>query len=227
MLFVFIKAHRCPTRFSCSCRLSVTRLRCHTWSRNRYPFLRTWVPPVLVGYTFSFLCTVLSFCLFSLLAIVSSVIRFTASGYPFGIFKLLIQLKKGPDLKHLNNLKCCHPKDWGKWTRPRHKSFVHVHAVSQRVQINFMFNDNARILCLSKRSRQLQNCLKIDEKSVVLIVCNGIICDISTYTVTVSFCRSTWIRYQKLFMRAHDLITLKFIWPPLLVLKSHNCRIKL
>jgi hypothetical protein len=53
----------------------------------------------------------LSFCLFSLLAIVSSVIRFTASGLSFGIFKLLIQLKKGPEVKHLNNLKCCHPKD--------------------------------------------------------------------------------------------------------------------
>ena len=95
----------------CSCRLSVTWVGCHTWSRNRYPFLRTWVPPVLVGYTFSFLCTVLSFCLFFLLAIVSSVIRFTASGLSFGIFKLLIQLKKGPEVKHLNNLKCCHPKD--------------------------------------------------------------------------------------------------------------------
>ena len=26
---------------------------------------------------------------------------------------------------------------------------------------------------------------------------NGVICDISAYTVNVSFCRSTWIRYQE------------------------------
>ena len=36
-------------------------------------------------------------------------------------------------------------------------------------------------------------------KNVVLIVLYGVICDERTYTVTVSFCRSTWIRYQKWF----------------------------
>jgi hypothetical protein len=31
---------------------------------------------------------------------------------------------------------------------------------------------------------------------VILIVFNCVICDVSAYTVTLSFCRSTWIRYQ-------------------------------
>ena len=44
---------------------------------------------------------------------------------------------------------------------------------------------------ISKRPKQLPNCLKIAETSVVLIVFNGAICDVSTYTVTISFCLST------------------------------------
>ena len=44
---------------------------------------------------------------------------------------------------------------------------------------------------ISKSPKQLPNCLKIAETSVVLIVFNGVNCDVSTYTVTVSFCRST------------------------------------
>jgi hypothetical protein len=31
----------------------------------------------------------------------------------------------------------------------------------------------------------------------LILVFNGVICDVSTYTFTVSFCRSTWIRYQQ------------------------------
>jgi hypothetical protein len=34
------------------------------------------------------------------------------------------------------------------------------------------------------------------ETWVILIVFNCVICDVSAYTVTVSFCRFTWIRYQ-------------------------------
>ena len=41
------------------------------------------------------------------------------------------------------------------------------------------------------KSPKLPNCLKITETSVVLIVFNAVICDVSAYTVTVSFCRST------------------------------------
>ena len=66
---------------------------------------------------------------------------------------------------------------------------------------------------ISKSLKQLPNCLKIAETNFDLIVFNGVICDVSTYTVTIPFCCSTWIRYQKCF------ITLKFIWLPLLVLK--------
>ena len=44
---------------------------------------------------------------------------------------------------------------------------------------------------LSKSSKQLQNCMKIAETIIVLIVFNDVICDVSTYTVTVSFCCST------------------------------------
>ena len=44
---------------------------------------------------------------------------------------------------------------------------------------------------LSKSPKQQQNCLKKAETIIVLIVFNGVICDVSAYTVTVSFCCST------------------------------------
>ena len=55
---------------------------------------------------------------------------------------------------------------------------------------------------ISKSPKQLPNCLKRAEISVVLIVFNGVLCDVSAYTVTISFCRSTGIRYQKCFIRS-------------------------
>jgi hypothetical protein len=62
------------------------------------------------------------------------------------------------------------------------------------------------ILCLSfnieSSKTKLPNCLKITETSVVLIVFNCVICDISSYTVTVSFYCSTRVRYQKCFIRS-------------------------
>ena len=56
----------------------------------------------------------------------------------------------------------------------------------------------------------------ITETHVFLIVFNGVICDISTYTVTISICRSTWIRYRNVLLGPwpNNLITLKFIWLP-------------
>jgi hypothetical protein len=51
------------------------------------------------------------------------------------------------------------------------------------------------ILCLScnaKNPKHLPNCLKINETSVILIVFNGVICDVRACTVTVSSCCSTW-----------------------------------
>ena len=44
---------------------------------------------------------------------------------------------------------------------------------------------------ISKSPKQLPNCLKIAETNVVLIIFNGVICDVSAYTVTVSFCNSS------------------------------------
>ena len=53
---------------------------------------------------------------------------------------------------------------------------------------------------MSKSPNQLLNSLKIVETSFVLIVFNGVICDVSAYTDTVSVCLSTYIRYQKSFI---------------------------
>ena len=44
---------------------------------------------------------------------------------------------------------------------------------------------------ISKSPQHLPNCLKITETSVALIIFNGVICDVSAYTVIVSYCRST------------------------------------
>ena len=44
---------------------------------------------------------------------------------------------------------------------------------------------------ISNGPKHLPNCLKIIETSVVVIVFNGVICDVRAYAVTVSFCRST------------------------------------
>ena len=69
-------------------------------------------------------------------------------------------------------------------------------AVSQRVQINFIiYLTTMYIYCvypvISKSPKQLTNCLKIAETSVILIVFNGVICDVSTHTVIISFSLST------------------------------------
>ena len=43
---------------------------------------------------------------------------------------------------------------------------------------------------ISKSPKHLPSCLKITETSAVLIVFNGVICDINTYiNITVYFCR--------------------------------------
>ena len=80
---------------------------------------------------------------------------------------------------------------------------------------------------ISKSPKHLSNCLKIIETSVVLIVFNGVICDVRTYTVTVSFCCSTWIRRHKCFIRSMTLRTLHFFGSPLLVLKSTQLQDKI
>ena len=59
---------------------------------------------------------------------------------------------------------------------------------------------------ISKGPEQLPNFLKIAKTSVILNVFKGVICDVSTYTVTVSFCYSTGIRYQKSYILVSDHI---------------------
>jgi hypothetical protein len=71
------------------------------------------------------------------------------------------------------------------------------------MQINLIFSDNVQTCtkctlyfvypAISKHPQQLPNCLKIAATSVVLIVFNSIVCDVSAYTVSVSLCCSTWI----------------------------------
>jgi hypothetical protein len=95
----------------------------------------------------------------------------------------------------------------------------------QRVQINFIFNDNVRILCLScdiKKSKTTAKFMKIAEASVVLIVFNGVVCDVSAYTVVVSFCRSTWIRYQKCFNRSMTSVLILLLFLSVALHESGN-----
>ena len=74
--------------------------------------------------------------------------------------------------------------------------------VSQRVEMNYIFSDNVRILYLIA-PKKLSNCLKRAETSVVLIVFDCVLCEVRAYKfisinpVTVSYRRSTWIKYQK------------------------------
>ena len=50
---------------------------------------------------------------------------------------------------------------------------------------------------MSKSQKYLSIRLKIADKSVDLFVLNGILCKVRTYTITVSFRRSSQTRYQK------------------------------
>ena len=55
---------------------------------------------------------------------------------------------------------------------------------------------------MSKCTKQVQNCLNIAGTSPVLIVLNSILCEVRTYTVTVSCRRATSIsiRQAKLYL---------------------------
>ena len=57
----------------------------------------------------------------------------------------------------------------------------------------------------------MTNCLKKVETSVVLIIFNCVISHFRAYTVTVSFCRSTRIRYQN---QVHDYNNTKLYFTP-------------
>ena len=53
--------------------------------------------------------------------------------------------------------------------------------VSERVEMNYIFSDNIRIVYLSwyvKSPKELSNCLKRAETSVVLIVFDCVLCEV-------------------------------------------------
>ena len=53
---------------------------------------------------------------------------------------------------------------------------------------------------MSKSLKRLPNCPKIAETSVILIIFNGVLCEVRAYTLTLSCHHSTctWIKYQNL-----------------------------
>ena len=53
--------------------------------------------------------------------------------------------------------------------------------VSKRVEMNYIFSDNAHILYLScyfKAPKKLSNCLKRTETSVVLVILDCVLCEV-------------------------------------------------
>ena len=44
---------------------------------------------------------------------------------------------------------------------------------------------------MPKSSKHLPNCLERAETITVLVVFDSVLCEVNTYTVTVSYCRST------------------------------------
>ena len=58
--------------------------------------------------------------------------------------------------------------------------------VSQRVEMNYIFFDNIRIL--SKAPKKLSNCLKRAETSLVLIVFDCVLCEVRAYKHICCYC---------------------------------------
>ena len=77
--------------------------------------------------------------------------------------------------------------------------------------MNLSWKDTFVSPAISKGTKQLPNFLKIAETNVVLNFLKGVICDVSAYTVTVSFCCSTGIGYQKCYILVSDSILQKLI----------------
>ena len=57
---------------------------------------------------------------------------------------------------------------------------------------------------VSQSPKQVPNCLKNsgNTQSFVIIVFNGVLCEVLTNTIALSHCRSTLIRYQKSLIRS-------------------------
>ena len=103
----------------------------------------------------------------------------------------------------------------------RRTCFVNVDVFFVCISVNLACKSNVYLTimyvycaypAISSSPKQLPNCLKIVETSVVLIVFNGVIFDVSAYNITVSFCRSTWITYQKLFICIYSLKMKRWIY---------------
>jgi len=77
--------------------------------------------------------------------------------------------------------------------------------VSQRVQMNLMFPDNVHILYLSCNIKKPKTTAKLSKESRNKHR-SCFFCEVRAYTVTVSYRRSTWIKYQKLFILVRDCI---------------------
>ena len=54
-----------------------------------------------------------------------------------------------------------------------------------------MYVNNCVYPAMSKSSKQEPSCLKIAEKSVIIIFFKGVLYAVHTYTVTISYCRFT------------------------------------
>ena len=59
---------------------------------------------------------------------------------------------------------------------------------------------------MSKIPKQLPNCVKRAETSVILMVFDGVLSEVCAYTVTISYHGSTWIKYQKNYILFSDCI---------------------
>jgi hypothetical protein len=88
--------------------------------------------------------------------------------------------------------------------RKKIKTFVHSASFSGKFRGEcklILYLPTLYLYCvyptMSKCSKQLPSCMKIAETSVVLIVFNEVLCE-----VLFSYRNSTWIRYQKSFIRS-------------------------
>ena len=94
-----------------------------------------------------------------------------------------------------------------------------------RVQIIFTLNDNIHILCLSCNIKKSKTSTTLFEnswskrRSDRFQWCHLWRQSVYCYHVTISFCRSTWITYQKYFIRFMTKLHWSFFDHLLLVLK--------
>ena len=69
-----------------------------------------------------------------------------------------------------------------------------------------LFHRERVYLAMSKGVNQLQNCLKKAVTCIIIIIIVSMVSSTTSYTVIVSYRRSTLIRYQKSYMLVSDRI---------------------